>query len=51
MVDNMHDLMKSWGLGDSGDTPIYAEVGLKMTKNDGNHCPRATTCRAYEERT
>jgi hypothetical protein len=28
----MRDLTKSWGLGDSGDTPIYTEVGLKMTK-------------------
>jgi hypothetical protein len=26
----MRDLIKSWGLGDSGDTPIYKEVGLKM---------------------
>lgn len=26
----IHDSTKSWGLGDSGDTPIYKEVGLKM---------------------
>jgi hypothetical protein len=28
----MHDSTKSWGLGDSGDTSIYTEVGLKMSK-------------------
>jgi hypothetical protein len=32
----MRNLTKSWGLGDSGDTSIYTEVGLEMGKTKGS---------------